>query len=207
MTYVISTDASLSRLWPITRHAALVMPLGAPQSISVPKIHPKNSCFGNKRKNIAPTVASLDAQSLCSSKNETIRSYICASRTYELPIAKKIRLPPRAGPRSRHPAIVLHSPPHPHLNLPSIQSCRLLPSHIIRRQTSRDDSFNPSVLCPHCSLQRGPIGGEVAAFWILILGTIGDQKGAHLTSKSFYPAPKTKLLGFYFLVTVGDASL
>jgi hypothetical protein len=186
MTYVISTDASLSRLWPITRHAALVMPLGAPQS----------------------TVASLDAQSLCSSKNETIRSYICASTTYELPIAKKkIRLPPRAGPRSRHPAIVLHSPPHPHLNLPSIQSCRLLPSHIIRRQTSRDDSLNPSVLCPHCSLQRGPIGGEVAAFWILILGTIGDQKGAHLTSKSFYPAPKTKLLGFYFLVTVGDASL
>ena len=94
MTYVISTDASLSRLWPITRHAALVMPLGAPQSISVPKIHPKNSCFGNKRNNIAPTVASLDAQSLCSSKNETIRSYICASRTYELPIAKKNRLPP-----------------------------------------------------------------------------------------------------------------
>ena len=94
------------------------MPLGAPQSISVPKIHPKNSCFGNKRKNIVPTVASLDAQSLSSSKNETIRSYICASRTYELPIAKKIRLPPRAGPRSRHPAILLHSPPHPHLNLP-----------------------------------------------------------------------------------------
>jgi len=98
MTYVISTDASLSRLWPITRHAALVMPLGAPQSISVPKIHPKNSCFGNKRKNIAPTVASLDAQSLCSSKNETIRSYICASTTYALPIAKKKKFASRLAP-------------------------------------------------------------------------------------------------------------
>ena len=81
MTYVISTDASLSRLWPITRHAALVMSLGAPQSISVPKIHPKNSCFGNKWKNMAPTVTYLNAQSLRSSKNEAIQSYICASRT------------------------------------------------------------------------------------------------------------------------------
>lgn len=49
-------------------------PTATRASPRVSKIHPKNSYFGNKQKNMAPTVAYLNAQSLRNSKNNAVRS-------------------------------------------------------------------------------------------------------------------------------------